>query len=87
MTSLKCNSHLYSLPPSPHTHLQGCVGNSQAKLQGNYYFIVPTVRGNAGALTNWVFTPSRIFYNLERGLSAVSVPSACPHRVGFIPGL
>ena len=41
-------------PPPPRTHQRGRVGNSQAKVWGNYFSSVPpppTYRGNDGVLT------------------------------------
>ena len=36
-----CTSHLY-----PRPHLRGKPGNSRAKVQGNYFLVVPAVLGN-----------------------------------------
>ena len=57
-------------------HLRGRVEDSQAKVLGNYFLIVPTE------------PVSETFCYVGRVvLRAGLLPPACPHREGLIPGL
>ena len=55
-------------------------------MQDNHFCIVPAVQGNLQGFNIGTLTPVR-FSVVGLGLRAGLLPSACPHRVGHIPGL
>ena len=59
--------HPSFVPPPTHTHihLQGSVGDSRAKVQGNYFSSVPSVQGKGLGLDIRILTPER--FSIAKG--------------------
>ena len=66
-------------------HLRGLPGNSRAKVQGNYFLIVPTVPGNYRGFNIGNLTPVR--FSVVYGGAKSRVVTISPRRAGLIPGL